>query len=42
MELLQLFPQTKVLMSDNEPCFTSAQFKYFAQGCKKTGLTVES
>jgi len=31
MELLQHFPQAKVFMTDNEPSFTSAQFKSFAQ-----------
>ncbi len=37
MELIQQFPQAKVLMTDNEPSFTSAQFKSFAQRC---GLTL--
>jgi len=37
MELLQHFPQAKVLMTDNEPSFTSAQFKSFAERC---GLTL--
>jgi len=36
MELLQHFPQAKVLMTDNEPSFTSAQFRSSAQRC---GLT---
>jgi len=37
MELLQQFPQAKVIMTDNEPSFTSAQFKSVAQRC---GLTL--
>ncbi len=37
MELLQQFPHAKVIMTDNEPSFTSAQFKSFAQRC---GLTL--
>jgi len=37
MELLQQFPQAKVIMTDNEPSFTSAQFKSVAQ---RRGLTV--
>jgi len=37
MELLQNFPKAKVLMTDNEQSFTSAQFKSFAQRC---GLTL--
>jgi len=36
MELLQQFPQAKVIMTDNEPSFTSAQFKSFAQRCDIT------
>jgi len=31
MELLQQFPHAKVIMNDNVPSFTSAQFKSFAQ-----------
>jgi len=37
MELLQQFPQAKVIMTDNEPSFTSSQFISFAQRC---GLTL--
>jgi len=37
MEFFQQFPQAKVLMTDNEPSFTSAQFKSLAQRC---GLTL--
>jgi len=37
MELLQQFPHAKVIMTDNEPSFTSAQIKSFAQRC---GLTL--
>jgi len=37
MELLQHFPQAKVLMTDNEPSFTSSQSKSFAQ---RWGLTL--
>jgi len=37
MDLLQHFPQAKVLMTDNEPSFGLAQFKSFAQRC---GLTL--
>ncbi len=37
MELLQQFPHAKVIMTDNEPSFTSVQFKSFAQRC---GLTL--
>jgi len=37
MELLQHFPQAKLLMTDNEPSFSSAQFKSFIQIC---GLTL--
>jgi len=37
MELLQQFHQAKVPMTDNEPSFTSVQFKSFAQRC---GLTL--
>ncbi len=37
MELLQQFPHAKVIMTDNEPNFTSVQFKSFAQRC---GLTL--
>jgi len=37
MELLQQFPLAKVIMTDNEPSLTSAQFKFFAQRC---GLTL--
>jgi len=37
MELLQQFSHAKVIRTDNEPSFTSAQFKSFAQRC---GLTL--
>jgi len=37
MELLQQFPQAKVIMTDNEPSFTSAKLKSFALRC---GLTL--
>ncbi len=37
MELLQQFPHHKVIMTDNEQGFTSAQFKFMAQRC---GLTL--
>jgi len=32
-EILQHFPLAKTLMTDNEPSFTSTQFKSFAQRC---------
>jgi len=39
MELttIQQFPHAKVIMTDNEQSFTSAQFKSFAEWC---GLTL--
>jgi len=37
MELLQPYPQAKVIVTNNEPSFTSAQFKSFPQRC---GLTL--
>jgi len=36
MELFQQFRQAKVIMTGNEPSFTSAQFKSFAQRCVLT------
>jgi len=31
IRVMEQFPQAKVIMTDNEPSFTSAQFKSFSQ-----------